>query len=1066
MTNTFAPAPAYTVAKTASAAKVNPGDTVTYTVTVTNTGNSAYTAESPAAFTDDLSAVLDDATYNGDASGGATVNGTSLSWSGPLAFGETKTITYSVTVNNPDNGNKILTNAVTPTSTGGTCATPGGCVTNTPVQSVVFTKTADRTEVVPGDTITYTITVQNTGQADYTTADPASFTDDLSAVLDDATYNNDATSGATYAAPTLSWSGPVAVGETVTVTYSVTVNNPVSGDSKLTNAVESPTGGSNCEPGSNDPACIAEVPGRSYTVAKSSSTVEANPGDTVTYSVTVTNTGQSPYTSADPASFSDDLSAVLDDAAYNDDASDGATVTANTLSWSGPLAVGASKTITYSVKINDPDTGDKTLTNTVRPTSTGGSCVTPGGCRTDTPVRSYTVAKTSSPAGAVTAGSVITYTVTVTNTGRADYTSATPASFADDLSSVTDDATYNNDADNGATYAAPTLSWSGSLAVGETKTVTYTVTVGSAGSGDGTLTNAVITDGPGGGCATPGGCITTNLLRSYTTAKSADKSRVSEGDTITYTVTVTNTGQADYTAETPASFTDDLSAVTDDATYNGDATNGATVAGNTLSWSGPLAVGATTTITYSFTVNTPDTGDKTLSNAVVPDGSSGGICPTPGGCITTGKVASFTTAKTSSASTVKQGETVTYTVTVTNTGQADYTAETPASFTDDLSAVTDDATYNGDATNGATVAGNTLSWSGPLAVGATTTITYSFTVNTPDTGDKTLSNAVVPDGSSGGICPTPGGCITTTEVQAFTVEKTVDAVKVIPGDKVTYTVTVTNTGKVAYTTTDPAAFTDDLSAVTDDATYNGDATNGATVSGNTLSWSGALAVGETTTITYSFTVNSPDTGDKKLTNTVVPNDPTACLPGKCITNTPVGSFVVAKVVDKTEVAPGGVVNYTITVTNTGQVPYTAASPASFTDDLSKVTDDATYNGDASNGATVSGNTLSWAGALETGATTTVTYSFTVNNPDTGDKKITNAVDPGEGGGCLTEGGCITNTTVTSTPPQGPTVATGGTAAEQAPLWVMFGGAGTALAALLTLLVMAIAARRRHNGDSV
>jgi len=41
--------------------------------------------------------------------------------------------------------------------------------------------------------------------------------------------------------------------------------------------------------------------------------------------------------------------------------------------------------------------------------------------------------------------------------------------------------------------------------------------------------------------------------------------------------------------------------------------------------------------------------------------------------------------------------------------------------------------------------------------------------------------------------------------------------------------------------------------------------------------------------------------------------------------------------------PGSVVAYTVTVTNSGQTPYTGAT---FTDPLSGVLDDAAYNGDA------------------------------------------------------------------------------------------------------------------------
>jgi uncharacterized repeat protein (TIGR01451 family) len=682
------PQPAYTVSKAASATSVNPGGALTYTVTVKNTGNTDYTADNPASFTDDLSQVLDDATYNNDATGGATVTGNTLSWSGALAVGASMDITYSVTANDPDNGDHVLTNAVAP-GDGGTCDPAESCTTITPVQSFSVVKSADATDVTPGDTITYTLTVTNTGQVAYTADDPASLTDDLSAVLDDATYNGDATGGATYAAPTLSWSGPLAIGATQTITYSVTVNDPDTGDQHLGNAVVTTNGG-DCPAGTDNPACRVDVPSGSFTVAKTASTTAAGPNDTVTYTVTVTNTGSVDYTATKPASFADDLSNVLDDATYNGDATNGATVAANTLSWSGALAAGDSIDIVYSVTVNDPDTGDHSLANFVRPTSPGGGCVT-GECETVTPIRTFTVAKTSSAAGNVAAGDVVTYTVTVTNTGAADYTTDVPASFTDDLSKVLDDAAYNGDATNGATVTGNTLSWSGPLAVGASIDITYSMTVGAVGTGDGVLTNAV-DPGNGGECATADGCTTTNHLQGFTVSKTSDPSgKVNPGDTVTYTVTVVNTGQADYTTDAPASFTDDLSAVLDDATYNGDASNGATVTGSTLSWSGALAVGATQTVTYSVTVGAAGTGDGTLTNAVTPNGPGGG-CATDGGCTTTNPVQSYTVAKTSSATQANPGDTVTYTVTVVNTGQGDYTTDDPASFTDDLSAVLDDAT--------------------------------------------------------------------------------------------------------------------------------------------------------------------------------------------------------------------------------------------------------------------------------------------------------------------------------------------------------------------------------------
>ena len=55
-----------------------PGATVQYTVTVTDTGQTPYTG---AAVTDDLSGVLDDAAYNGDAA--ATAGSVSFASPGP-----------------------------------------------------------------------------------------------------------------------------------------------------------------------------------------------------------------------------------------------------------------------------------------------------------------------------------------------------------------------------------------------------------------------------------------------------------------------------------------------------------------------------------------------------------------------------------------------------------------------------------------------------------------------------------------------------------------------------------------------------------------------------------------------------------------------------------------------------------------------------------------------------------------------------------------------------------------------------------------------------------------------
>jgi len=454
----------------------------------------------------------------------------------------------------------------------------------------------------------------------------------------------------------------------------------------------------------------------------------------------------------------------------------------------------------------------------------------------------------------------------------------------------------------------------------------------------------------------------------------------------------------------------------------------------------PVTFGSTYTITDAMAEGSPNALSRYDGVLVCRDTTTGQPVATSGTgpswtvniathdaylCNVTNAMKQYTVTKTASKDVLYPGESIDFTVTVRNTGQGAYREDAPATITDDLSEVLDDATYvDGSASDGATVDGNTLSWSGPLAVGESKTITYSAVVNAPATGDRLLHNKVDADEGNGGVCDV---CETETPVRTFAVQKTSEAEDGIAhaGAKVSYTVSVTNTGKADYTEEAPAAFTDDLSKVTDDATYNDDVTGGATVDGNTLSWSGPLKVGETKKITYSFTVHKSKTGNGVLENSVnwPPNIGGDCLPDEdaCKTTDLVGSFTVEKTSDKTTTGPGGVVQYEVTVKNTGEADYTAEHPATFTDDLSKVTDDATYNRDASRGATVKGDTLYWKGALAKGKSVTVAYSFTVNDPDTGDRKLTNVVDPGIGGSCAADGTCITNTAV-KVPPAPPTPA--------------------------------------------
>jgi hypothetical protein len=120
--------------------------------------------------------------------------------------------------------------------------------------------TALTSSTAPGDTVSYTLTIADTGQTAYA---GAAVTDSLADVLDDATYKNDAlATGGTvsFASPNLTWTGDLSPGATVTVTYSVSVNDPATGNLTLANTVSSAALGSNCLSGSSDPRCSSSIP--------------------------------------------------------------------------------------------------------------------------------------------------------------------------------------------------------------------------------------------------------------------------------------------------------------------------------------------------------------------------------------------------------------------------------------------------------------------------------------------------------------------------------------------------------------------------------------------------------------------------------------------------------------------------------------------------------------------------------------------------------------------------------------------------------------------------------------
>lgn len=1093
----------------ADGAAVQAGQRLTYTVEAENTGN---TRLDPVTVTDDLSGVLASAAYQGDVatavdgdpvtSGAATITGDELAWTGALDPGQVLTVTYSVIVDGDVEGETIA-NRVTASGTppgGLPPVDPPAVTTEHPVAGFTVAKTsspAAGSVVEPGQTIAYTVTGTNTGA---TVLNPASLADDLSGVLAHAGYNDDiataidgttvTTGGATLTGDDLAWTGVLQPGQTVTITYSVTVDAETSGE-VLRNSVSG--SGTPTTPNPGDPTgphvpgepivpptVTTEHPvlGSGFTISKSADPATGtavSAGDTITYTVTGTNTGD---TDLDPAEIVDDLSGVLAHATYNDDVTaDHGTVAVSdgTLTWTGDIPRGGSVVIRYTVTVDagvekallhNVATGSATPQIPVDPSDpdgqrTPGTPIVPPAAETEHPVveTGLEVTKSADPASgtAVRAGDTITYTVSGVNTGN---TVLDPATIVDDLTAVLANAQYGGDASattGSVTLAGTVLTWTGVLAPGDRVDITYTVTVDedatgvllrNTATGEGTPlvpTDPTDPESP----TTPGTPVETPPATTehpvatpgFTVTKTADPesgTRVDPGSVITYTVTGRNTGD---TVLDPAEITDDLRAALAHASSNDDVTasrGDVRIADGILQWSGVLLPGEDVVITYSVTVDA-EAGGETIANTangeatpLIPTDPSDPESPTtPGTPITPPPSTTdhpvnqpgFTFAKTvdpASGTAVDAGDVLTFTLTAANTGQ---TALDPVVVSDDLSGVLPYASYNGDAVatigggpaGDVVVDGNDLSWTGALAVGQTVTVTYSVTVSAEGVGaviENAASATATPPGGSE-ITPPPG--VTTNPVNrpGFSVSKSADpatGTAVDPGAVITYTVTGVNTGE---TTLDPVVITDDLAGVLAHADVNGAATatidgtptTAPTLTDGRLSWSGPLQVGEAVTITYSVTVQA-DAGGAVIENVVsgsatppggVP--PIETPPATTVHPVNEPGFELRKTADPatgTRVDPGSVITYTVTGVNTGE---TALAPVSIRDDLSGVLAHATYNGDATaavvDGATpepvVEGAELTWQGDLAVGQRVTITYSVTVHG-DAGGATIANTVE--------------------------------------------------------------------------
>jgi uncharacterized repeat protein (TIGR01451 family) len=963
--------PAYTITKTASTTATQPGKPVTYTVTVKNTGAAAGSTT----FTDDFDDRIDPGTVTSTPSGGTcSVVGTSnlvLSCTTGVIAGGNGTQTFSYTAAMPatftgdpgsPNGTPCDTTSYPVPNTAtltGTNATPGSSTASTTVcvaaaPHLTISKSVSPTNTpAPGATVTYTITVSNDGTAAGSTTVTDTYDSRLHPVLPAGSPCTD--SGTALTCPT----GTVLAGSSTSFSYTAVIPQTFTGSpsSSCSNGGYLITNTATTSAGATSGVNVCVVAAASFLVTKSVSPADVGPGDTVApgatvhYTIGVQNTGDAAGSTTAVDHYDPRLQVSDAGGCTND-------TTQHTLSCdTGSLAAGASTSFTYAVAVPQTFTGsagggscastDYLLTNAV---VVPGSQASQDICVTARP--DLTIAKSVTP-GVVSPGGTATYTITVTNNGSAPGSGDFTDSYDPRLTPGT--ATSNpagNDCAPSVLVGIHAFSCTtGSIDPGQSQTFTYTATV---------PTTVSAADGPfnSGACSDHEPAITlqntatlvdsdappatATLCDQFTFAKPVYAKTVLEtnpspGDTVHYTITVSNPASVPTVAD---SVVDSHPQVAVTAVTPSRATDTCTIDSSSqfTCQVGSLDPGAQVTFTYTAQLPSTFTGS--------PGGSGCGptqypvtnsIRPGVGTTVGTGTVVvcvgaapEFSVIKTVDHPSAHPGDTVHYTLTVTNNGNAagstmlvdHYDSRLdPAAPTDCVKSIADDTL---------TCATGVLA-----AAGGTQSFGYDATLPTTYTGDSGVEPCTagqyavtnrVTLGSDTTTVASQTVCVTAGP--AFTVTKSSDATTpTAPGQLITYTVTVTNTGAVAGSTT----VTDDY-----DNSINPTVPSGCQAAGGVLTCTTGVLAPLTGSQTFTYTATMPvsftgPSGTEGCPSGQYGVGNTATVPGSnppasttvCVTAAPSlslgksGSLAVADNGDQ-------LITYTLTPGNTGPAAATGA----------------------------------------------------------------------------------------------------------------------------------------------
>ncbi len=533
------------VVKTASPSPVMQGEPLTYTIDVANAGPSD--AEN-VVLTDTIPSTIIGPEFSVD--GGITFSPWTGSYDiGTLPAGASMTILIRGTVLPSATG--VITNTANVTSTtpdpnpfNNTSTVNTDIIVVPPTDAdVSVVKVGNLNPVTPGETLVYTIDVANAGPAD---AENVVLTDAIPSTIINPEYSIDG--GITFNPWPGSYSiGTLPAGATRTIlimgTVSPSATGVITNTANVTSTTPDPNPFNNTSTVNTDVSVVPPTEA-DVSVVKAASPSPVMPGEMLIYTINVANAGPA---AAQNVVLTDAIPSSITGAEYSIDGG----VTFNPWPGSydiGTLPVGEIITILIRGTVSPSATG--IIINTANVTSTTPDPNPDNNTSTvDTeivvvpPIEADVSIVKSSSANPLIAGQTLVYTLIVSNAGPAD---AQNVVVTDNIPSTIIGPEFS--VDGGVTFTPWTGSYDiGTLLVGESRTILIKGTVAS--SAIETITNTAnvtsTTPDPNPNNNTSTEVTDVMALADVGVTKSGAPNPVFSGETLTYTINVSNFGPSD-----------------------------------------------------------------------------------------------------------------------------------------------------------------------------------------------------------------------------------------------------------------------------------------------------------------------------------------------------------------------------------------------------------------------------------------------------------------------------------------------------------------------------------------